>query len=436
VGPARRRSRRSVARAVPAVALACLATAPAARAADLTLTGSERIDARLSELTLRTPAVAGPTRVRVLLPSGYARSQRRYPVLYLLHGAIGDQRSWTVQGDAEAITRGAPLIVVMPASGAGGGYANWYHGGRGGPPEWEDYHVDQLIGFIDRRYRTVAGRGGRAIAGLSMGGFGAMSYAARHPDLFGAAASFSGAVDTNNPLDIAITGDEPFGPRATQEIRWRGHNPTDLAPNLRGLRLVVRTGSGQPGGPFGGGDVVELAVHQMSVSFHERLASLRIGHVWDDYGPGGHLWPYWQRDLRETLPELMAGFRQPAAPPARVTFRAVEPRYGAYGWRVAVHRPALEFSELRAAGRRGFTLRGSGTARVTTPPLYRPGERLRVRVRDRRGTRAGTRVAGRGGRLRIAVDLGPGNRVQQDAPGATTRVFSAAVRVAGAGRRR
>ena len=63
-----------------------------------------------------------------------------------------------------------------------------------------------------------------------MGGFGAMSYAARHPDLFGAAASFSGAVDTNNPLDIAITGDEPFGPRATQEIRWRGHNPTDLAP--------------------------------------------------------------------------------------------------------------------------------------------------------------------------------------------------------------
>ena len=411
--------------------VACAAAAPPApaHAAGLTVTGRQRIDARLSELTLRTSAVGGPTRVRVLLPAGYASSRRRYPVLYLLHGAVDDERSWTEKGDAEAITRGFGLIVVMPDSGPGSGYANWYHGGRGGPPEWETYHVDQLIPFVDRHYRTIAARRGRAIAGLSMGGFGAMSYAARHPGLFGAAASFSGAVDTNNPLDIAIGGDEPFGPRATQEIRWRGHNPTDLAPNLRGLDLTVRTGNGMPGGPFGGGDVIELAVGQMSVSFHRRLAALGIRHRWDDYGPGGHTWPYWQRDLRETLPELMAAFRRPAPPPARVTFRAIEPSYGVYGWRVAVHRPALEFSELRAAGRAGFTLRGSGTASVVTPAAYAAGERLRVRVRDRRGTRAATMRADRAGRLRVALTLGPGNRGQQDAPGVTTRMFSAAVRV-------
>ena len=99
-----------------------------------------------------------------------------------------------------------------------------------------------------------------------MGGFGAISYAARHPDRFTAAASFSGAVDTNDPADIAITGDEPFGPRATQEVRWRGHNPWDLAANLRGLSLTVRTGNGLPGGPFGGGDGVEQVVHRMSVA--------------------------------------------------------------------------------------------------------------------------------------------------------------------------
>ena len=407
-------------------------TAPAAHAADLRVVGHQRVDARLSELTLLTSAVDGPTRVRVLLPAGYAQSHRRYPVLYLLHGAIDDERSWTQKGDAEAITRGRPLIVVMPDSGPSGGYANWYRGGRGGPPEWETYHLRQLVPFVDRHYRTVARRDGRAIAGLSMGGFGAMSYAARHPDLFGAAASFSGAVDTNNPLDIAITGDEPFGPRLTQQIRWRGHNPTDLAPNLRGLDLTVRTGNGEPGGPFGGGDVVELAVHQMSVGFHEHLASLDLPHVWDDYGPGGHTWPYWQRDLRETLPGLMRRFAHPARPPARVTFRAIEPSYAAYGWRVALRRPALEFSELRDADRRGFTLRGSGTASVATPRLFAPAHRVTVWVRDHRGTRSSVRVADRTGRLRIGVALGPGNGGQQDAPGVTTRVFSAAVRL-GAG---
>jgi S-formylglutathione hydrolase FrmB len=416
-------------RAILAALLACLAGAPVADAAALRITGRHRLDDRLTVLTLRTGAVAGPTRVRVLVPRGYATSTRRYPVLYLLHGALDDERSWTEKGDAEAITRRWPLIVVMPDSGTSGGYANWYRGGRGGSPAWETYHVDQLIPLIDRRYRTIAGRSGRAIAGLSMGGFGAMSYAARHPDRFVAAAAFSGAVDTNNPLDIAVTGDEPFGPRATQEVRWRGHNPWDLAPNLRGVDLTVRTGNGLPGGPFGGGDVFELGVHQMSVSFHRRLQQLGLGHVWDDYGPGGHTWPYWQRDLRETLPGLMATFAHPATPPARVSFRAIEPSYSVYGWRVAVHRPALEFSELQAASRRSFTLRGSGTASVVTPPVFTAGRRLRVRVRDHRGSRTRALVADRAGRLHVAITLGPGNAGQQDTPGVTTRVFSATVAV-------
>jgi S-formylglutathione hydrolase FrmB len=275
-------------RASLVVVLAGLALAAAAQAHGLRLVSAERLDDRLTELTLRTDAVAGDTRVRVLLPAGYAHSHHRYPVLYLLHGALNGEEAWTQQGDAEAITAGLPLIVVMPDSGQGGGYADWFNGGAGGPPQWERYHVDQLIPFIDARYRTVARRSGRAVAGLSMGGFGAMSYAARHPDRFVAAAAFSGAVDTNHPLDIAITGDEPFGPRATQEIRWRARNPWDLAVNLRGLRLVVRTGDGAATN-----DIVETVVHQMNVSFHDRLNRFGIDHVWDDYGAGTHTWPYW-----------------------------------------------------------------------------------------------------------------------------------------------
>jgi S-formylglutathione hydrolase FrmB len=389
--------------------LAGLALVPAAHADGLRLISSKRLDDRLTELTLRTPAVAGDTRVRVLLPARYATSTRRYPVLYLLHGALNGEEAWTVQGDAEAITAGLPLIVVMPDSGQGGGYTDWFNGGAGGPPQWERYHIDQLIPFVDARYRTIARRGGRAVAGLSMGGFGAMSYAARHPDLFVAAAAFSGAVDTNNPLDIAVTGDAPFGPRATQEIRWRGRNPWDLAENLRGLRLIVRTGDGEPVG-----DVVETVVHQMNVAFHERLQQLGIAHTWDDYGAGTHSWPYWQRDLRATLPQLMATFRRPPKVPRSVTFRAVEPAYAVYGWRVAMKRPALEWSELSRATRRGFTLSGSGRAVVVTPRFFAPGARVRANGRVLR--------ADRHGRLHVPVTLGPANRQQALTPGAITPV--------------
>jgi len=398
-----------------ATVLALLLLATTANAAGLRLTGDRRLDARLHELTLHTTAVpGGATHVRVLLPAGYARSHRRYPVLYLLHGALDDDTAWTEKGDAEALTAGLPLIVVMPDSGTGGGYTEWFGGG----PRWERYHVDELIPFVDRRYRTVARRGGRAVAGLSMGGFGAMSYAARHPDTFAFAAAFSGAVDTNDPVDVAITGDTPFGPRATQEIRWRAHNPWDLAANLRGLRLVLRTGDGATTG-----DAVETVVHRMNVSFHDRLDALGIASTWDDYGPGTHTWPYWQRDLRETLPQIMATFAHPPAPPRRVTFRAVEPTYRAYGWRVRVRRPALEWSELSGASRRGFTLRGSGTASVTTPRFFAPHARVRaggvVRRADARG------------RLHVPVTLGPGNPQQALTPGATTRAFrrSVALRV-------
>ena len=125
--------------------------------------------------------------MRILLPAGYgSQTKRRYPVLYLLHGASGDQTSWTDagQGDAEALTAKLPLIVVMPDGGRGGFYTNWFNNGAGGLPRWENWHIKRLIPYIDGRYRTRAARSERAIAGLSMGGFGTFSYASRHPDLF------------------------------------------------------------------------------------------------------------------------------------------------------------------------------------------------------------------------------------------------------------
>jgi S-formylglutathione hydrolase FrmB len=267
---------------------------------------------------MSTAALAAPTHVRVLVPAGYdANATRRYPVLYLLHGSYDDYRSWTDKGDAEKITAGLDAIVVMPDNGNGGWYTDWF---RPGPPRWETFHIGQLLPWVDDHYRTIATRGERAIAGLSMGGFGAMSYAARHPDLFSWAAAFSGAVDIVNnapvaavidieaPADGGKAGDQ-FGDRVLDVDNWRAHNPWDLAANLNGMHLIIDTGNGQPGPldpPNRTFDPIENGVESMSVSLHERLLSLGIPHLWNDYGPGTHTWPYWQRDLSEAMPSLMS----------------------------------------------------------------------------------------------------------------------------------
>jgi S-formylglutathione hydrolase FrmB len=318
----------------PLAVLAGLLFAPAAPAADhgIQVLASQRLDSRLYDLTLSTSALAKPTHVRVLLPSGYRRQKpKRYPTLYLLHGAFGNDEDWTRVGAAESITAGRKLIVVMPDGGQGGWYTDWVNRGQGGPPEWETFHIGQLIGWIDDRYRVDAGRGERGIAGLSMGGFGAMSYAARHPDLFSWAGSFSGAVDIVNylpvaaiidleaPVDGGLPGDQ-FGDRVLAEANWRAHNPWDLAANLQGMNLVIDTGNGQPGplDPAGKSyDPIEEGVHEMSVSFHQRLSSLGIPHTWNDYGPGTHSWPYWQRDLSEALPSMMSTFKASKRAPAK-----------------------------------------------------------------------------------------------------------------------
>ena len=129
-------------------AVAALAgTAPAA-AADhgITLLASQRLDSRLLDLTLATPALGKPTHVRVLLPARYREQKpRRYPVLYLLHGSFDDYRSWTDKGAVESITGHRKLIVVMPDGGQGGWYTNWVNRGQGGPPEWETFDIEELI---------------------------------------------------------------------------------------------------------------------------------------------------------------------------------------------------------------------------------------------------------------------------------------------------
>jgi S-formylglutathione hydrolase FrmB len=440
--------RRLLASALAIAALGAPASAGAAASGSgadaLTVTREEQLTPRLREYGLRTPALADETNVRVLLPAGYdARSARRYPVLYLLHGCcdydVRGSQAWTTHGEVEQTTAGAPLIVVMPDGGRGGNYANWHNNGLGGQPEWETYHMGQLMPWVDRTFRTVARRKGRAIAGLSMGGFGAMSYASRHPDRFVAAASFSGIVDSNvSPETVealgGLDGGAPgsiFGQRSTEEVLWRAHNPWDLAENLRGLKLDIRTGDGSPGGPYAtqpdNSDPLEQNVHAESLSLHSRLDALGITHVWDDYGAGTHTWPYWARDLQRTLPGFLDVLAHPPAAPKSVTHTAVESEYQAYGWQVAIDRSANEFSRLAGASRSGFTLAGSGRGHVVTPAAYRPRADAEVRVDGDRGVTVRTLHADGEGRLHIDVPLGAANALQQFTPGADTKVFTTTV---------
>src|SRR4051794_26016213 len=142
--------------------------------------------------------------VNVLLPSDYASSgSRRYPVLYLLHALNYNENTWLDLSDVEKFTAGfrgdKAAIVVMPDGGPQGWYTDW----PGREELWESYHLMHLIPAIDEHFRTLADRAHRAVAGFSMGGYGALLYAARHPDLFVAAGGFS-------PLSHITIPDPPY----------------------------------------------------------------------------------------------------------------------------------------------------------------------------------------------------------------------------------
>lgn len=193
------------------------------------------------------------------------------------------------------------------------------------------------------------------------------------------------------------------GDRLTQEVRWRNANPLDP---------------------------VEGSVHAQALTFDKRLTRLRYPHAFDDYGPGGHEWFYWQRDLRQVLPALVATFADPPATPKAFVYRKADPDDAVYGWTVHVEGAAMEFSELRVFSRTRFTLAGSGAGTVTTGRLFRKRTRVVATV----GTAKQTLVADAKGRVRLSVPLGPPNASQQYTVGTDTRVFATKVTLSGRAR--
>ena len=184
-------------------------------------------------------------------------------------------------------------------------------------------------------------------------------------------------------------GHEPgaiFGHRATDEVRWRGHNTWDLAENLEGLFLQLDTGNGSPGGPAGDtGDPIETGCWEMMTNLHNRLVELGYDHIWNYYGAGGHNWWYWQRDLKELLPRLMDRFANPVPAPEPVHLHVDRhrPTTCGAGRSTSIARRSSSAASSTPAPT-GFKLTGSGAATVTTGPLFAPGQQVRADDHRRR----------------------------------------------------
>lgn len=258
-------------------------------------------------------------RVRVILPQNYGASGQRYPVLYLLHDAGGSYRIWSEMTDVLELTRALDLIVVMPDGGSGvdaGWYTDWNDGSR----QWEQFHIGTMIPYLESNL-DVLGDGHRAIAGVSMGGFGTMSYSSRHPGMFAAAAGISGAVDllyleqlsalgvsALNPV-ISTPDNSHWGSIATNYAEWQAHDPVFNIEGFRGMQVFLASGNGLVGGAHDDltqlpAYAVENLVWQMNLSLANALAAAGIEHRTLFYGPGYHGWPYYRDELAWALPQL------------------------------------------------------------------------------------------------------------------------------------
>jgi S-formylglutathione hydrolase FrmB len=266
-----------------------------------------RVAPRELDLSVRSAALGRVARVRLLTPVGWRPSaRRRWAVLYLLHGCCGSYQSWTQSTDIARWPALRSVLVVMPEGGDIGFYSNWRHG-----PRWQDFHLRELPALLARHYGAGPHR---AIAGLSMGGLGALDYAARRPHLFRAAASFSGVL---HPLAAprywlglfsAYTDDADavWGDPAGDREIWRRHDPTALVRSLAGIRVFVSAGTGDGRGER---DPVEAEVGAETRAFVRRARTLGVPVHADLYAGGTHSWPYWQRELHRALPALLGAIR-------------------------------------------------------------------------------------------------------------------------------
>lgn len=301
-------SPRTIAAAAALIAAAVMAATPAGAVAGTAVVRSEnRVNTQVLDLALRSPSTEQNRNysVRVLVPSGWSKtSANRWPVLYLLHGGFDDWRSWSDRTTVKALAAQYQVMVVMPDTSWCSAYTDWWNYGWGGRPAWETYVAAEIPALLESAYRASTSR---AVAGNSMGGLGAMKFAANHGTKYRAAASFSGDVDplhqyaggtgvTTPGLGCLADWKRVWGdPNRGQLDIWQRNNPWNQAEGLRGKWLYLSSGQG---------DMVEQQVDRETRGLEVRLGQLGIPHV-SNHTAGGHNWDAWNARLIDAWPGLM-----------------------------------------------------------------------------------------------------------------------------------
>lgn len=262
--------------------VACVLAAPAAKA-------QGRAECR----AMPSRILAHPVAYCAILPPSYdAEKTRRYPVLYFLHG-LGENEQVLVNSGGMNLVEAlwsqrtiGEFVIVTPAAGR-----SFYINSRDGKVRYEDYFVREFIPYIESHYRIRAGRRERGISGVSMGGFGALHLALRHPELFGAVSAHSAAL-IEKPPSTEIAGAEAsalgrvlgsaFG-RPFDPAYWERESPFTIVSTgvkLAGMKIYFDCGTEDDFG-FNAG----------AQQFHDLLEARKIPHEFHLY-PGGHNWDY------------------------------------------------------------------------------------------------------------------------------------------------
>jgi len=244
----------------------------------------------------------------VYLPSGYdagasKQPAQRYPVVYFLHGLGDNERTlfnsggWTLLDDLRKQHKMGDFLIVAPE-----GRRSFYINSANGSVRYSDFFLQEFMTHIEGKYRIRAGRSGRAISGISMGGYGALRFAFAHPELFSAVSAQSAALMTESPkqLDaagrtgVALTGvlDPVFG-KPIAVAHWNANNPFLLARKNAGAvrKLAIYFNCGQED---------NYGFEKGAAALHNELLKEGIQHEYHAY-PGDHSVSYFLSHFAEVM---------------------------------------------------------------------------------------------------------------------------------------
>jgi S-formylglutathione hydrolase FrmB len=254
-------------------------------------------DARVDTVKFQSKLLNATLPYNVILPPDYdtARSTR-YPILYLLHGLTGHYTDWVSRTNIADYAAQYRIIVVTPE-----GNDSWYIG------NYETYILQELIPDVQQRYRTIEARYGRAIAGLSMGGYGAIKFGLKSPQTFAFAASMSGAFGITRFTDEQVPASwreslKLFGPVGSETRK--ANDLFELAGNVRANRVASL-----PYFYFDCGTEDSPLIFPYNRQLAHMMVDRKIPHEYREL-PGDHSWSYWDRQIQEIL--RIAGQKLPA----------------------------------------------------------------------------------------------------------------------------